>query len=268
MIKPSQPYFVIDTLNFRQEIYLRNGISHFYTFQLDKPTDIMIVPDGCIDLLFEYRNNEMYAYACGPFLKCDMQHWNGPAEVFGIRFMPGNLPAGMYITMRELIGKRALLWDLMKDKSMIEFLQKEKDFYQRIRVFLECYTKMEKKQEPPFGKLELCQRVKDIIYRSNGLVKVQSISERTGYSERYLQKVFREYMGFSPKTFCKIVQFQKAIDVLNYGKGENMTELAVALGYYDQAKFIRDFKTYAGITPSKYIKMMHERNFAGRISTE
>ena len=36
-----------------------------------------------------------------------------------------------------------------------------------------------------------------------------------------------------------------------------MTEAAVNLGYYDQPQFIRDFKTYCGMTPKRYslIKM-------------
>ena len=30
-LRPTQPYLVFDTKNFYQEIYLRQGISHFYS---------------------------------------------------------------------------------------------------------------------------------------------------------------------------------------------------------------------------------------------
>ena len=34
-----------------------------------------------------------------------------------------------------------------------------------------------------------------------------------------------------------------------------MTEAAVNLGYYDQPQFIRDFKTYSGMTPKRYLML-------------
>ena len=72
-------------------------------------------------------------------------------------------------------------------------------------------------------------------------------------------------MGFSPKTFCKIIQFQRALEFLNYGAPDRMTDAAVALGYYDQAQFIRDFTRYAGITPKKYLKLVEEQNYKSKI---
>lgn len=265
LLKPSQPFFVIDSCDFKQEIYLRQGISHFYSFYIENDIDLVAVPDGCIDIIFEYGENGMTAFACGTVLECSSQHWDGGREIFGIRFLPGNLPAGLQITQKELIKKRVLLFDLVDDRSIINRMAEETDFHQRIRVFLEEYTKFEHQQEKPKGKMEICLAVKDIIYSSDGLVKINSISEKTGYTERYIHKVFMEMMGFSPKIFCKIIQFQKAIDVLNYGSNEKMTEIAVNLGYYDQAKFIRDFKKYAGITPSRYMKKMQEAKFTKRI---
>lgn len=70
-----------------------------------------------------------------------------------------------------------------------------------------------------------------------------------------LIRFFIEQMGFSPKVFCKIIQFQRSLEFLNYGNVDNMTEAAVNLGYYDQPQFIRDFKTYCGMTPKRYLML-------------
>ena len=91
------------------------------------------------------------------------------------------------------------------------------------------------------------------------------MQERSGYSARYINKTFLEEMGFSPKTFCKIIQFQRALEFLNYGAPDKMTDAAVALGYYDQAQFIHDFSRYAGITPKRYLKMVEELQYRSRI---
>lgn len=260
-LKPIQPFFVLNTSCFMQEVYLRQGISHFYSFRIEEEIDLPTVPDGCIDIMFEYCRNEIKAYACGSILKHSTQHWEGDCEIFGVRFMPGIMPAGLNALPKDLINKRVLLVDLIMDRSMIERMAKERDFKHRIKVFLECYTSLEKKAVNPYGKLELCSAVKDLVYESDGLIKISEIAEITGYTARYINKVFIEFMGFSPKVFCKIIQFQRALDVLNYGEIGNMTEVAVKLGYYDQPQFIRDFKTYLGTTPNKYLKMLEEKHY-------
>lgn len=48
-LRPTQPYFVFDTDCFYQEVYLRQGISHFYTYRVGDAKKIRVVPDGCID---------------------------------------------------------------------------------------------------------------------------------------------------------------------------------------------------------------------------
>ena len=54
VLRPTQPYSIIDTINLQQEIYLKDGISHFYQFNTNEEISPRIVPDACIDILFEY----------------------------------------------------------------------------------------------------------------------------------------------------------------------------------------------------------------------
>ncbi|MGN1175844.1 MAG: helix-turn-helix domain-containing protein [Roseburia sp.] len=104
-----------------------------------------------------------------------------------------------------------------------------------------------------------------MVYESDGKIKVEELQEKTGYTVRYINKVFIEEMGFPPKTFCKIIQFQRALEFLNYGAPDKMTDAAVALGYYDQSQFIRDFSKYAGMTPKKYLNLVEEINYKSRV---
>lgn len=268
LLKPSQPFFVLGSSDFKQKIYLQRGISHFYSFKINEPTDLFTVPDGCIDLLFEYSEHDMYAYACGTVLKAANQHWDGGREVFGVRFMPGFFPAGVNTVLKDLIEKRVLLVDLLDDSTIIKKMAEVKDFEKRVEVFLSEYELLETKRPKPQGKMELCMTVKDLIYESGGLIKISEIAEEAGYSERYINKVFIELMGFPPKTFCKIIQFQNTIEFINYGPDEIFTNRVQQLGYYDQPKFIKDFKSFAGMTPTKYRKLIKERNYKERIFDE
>ena len=128
-----------------------------------------------------------------------------------------------------------------------------------------CPHCAEKRREKPYGKKELVWSVKQMVYHSDGKIRVEEMQERSGYSARYINKTFLEEMGFSPKTFCKIIQFQRSLEFLNYGAPDKMTDAAVALGYYDQAQFIHDFSRYAGITPKRYLKMVEELQYRSRI---
>ena len=265
-LRPTQPYFVFDTDDFFQEIYLKQGISHFYTYHVNGAKGMRVVPDGCIDLSFEYNGTEMRGYACGTPIEYKIEKRPEFHEVFGVRFMPGVQPELIDVTMRELFDKRVPLEQIITgDVQWLEKIAAETDLYQRIRVFLEAYTKAEKKRAKPYGKKELVLSVKQMVYESDGKIKVSELEENTGYSVRYINKVFIEEMGFSPKIFCKIIQFQRALEFLNYGAPDKMTDAAVALGYYDQPQFIRDFKKYAGMTPKKYFKLVERRDYKSKV---
>lgn len=265
-LRPTQPYFVFDTEDFFQEIYLKQGISHFYTYYMGGKTEMRIVPDGCIDLSFEYDGTEMRGYACGTPTEYRIEQRPKFQEVFGVRFMPGVQPALLTATMRELFNKRVPLEGMVKgDTAWLGKMAAETDFYQRIRVFLEAYTKAEKKREKPYGKKELVLSVKQMVYESDGKIRISELEKKTGYTVRYINKVFIEEMGFSPKTFCKIIQFQRALEFLNYGAPDKMTDAAVDLGYYDQSQFIRDFKKYAGMTPKEYFRLAEGRHYKAKV---
>lgn len=265
-LKPSQPYFVLNTEDFQQEIYLRQGISHFYTFKTNGKVPIYAVPDGCIDLFFQYDEfGTMCGYACGTVLEYKEISWIRKGEVFGVRFLPGYHPAGLQVSLRELIGMRYELMYYFPSTFSFALLEAEHDFYQRIRVFLQEYTKLEKEESKPFGKKELVYSVKDYVYEADGVIKISKLAEKTGYSERYINRIFIEEMGFSPKTFCKIIQFQRALEFMNYGAPDKMTDAAAHLGYYDQPQFIRDFKKYAGRTPYHYLKLIQSEKYAGKV---
>lgn len=265
-LKATQPYFVLDTKEFFQEVYLRQGISHFYTFKVDDVECLRVVPDGCIDLFFEYDETGMHGFVCGTTLTYACQTWRGKKDVFGLRFLPGVQPAFLNVTMRGVLNQRIPIEDVIDgDKRWLEKLAKETDFYQRIRIFIEAYTKAEKHREVAYGKQIIVKAVKQMIYDSDGKIRVAKIQEESGYSERYINKIFLEEMGFSAKTFCKIIQFQRSLEFLNYGAPDKMADAAVYLGYYDQSQFIRDFTKYAGLTPKKYLDLIVRKKYTAKI---
>lgn len=265
---PSQPYFVIDTDDFCQEIYLKRGISHFYTFRHSGSKELYAVPDGCIDLVFQYRpDGSMDSYVFGTVLRYRKISFPEEGEFFGVRFMPGVLPAGLSVTQHDIVDMRYPLDRCLSKRFRLEKLAAEHDFAKRIQVFLEEYTRLTQKEEKPYGKRALVYSVNDMIYKADGVIRISDIAARTGYSERYITRIFLEEMGFPPKKFCKIIQFQRALEFMNYGAPDKMTDAVIRLGYYDQAQFIRDFRMYAGMTPYRYHKLIEEKRYREKITS-
>lgn len=83
------------------------------------------------------------------------------------------------------------------------------------------------------------------------ITKVEQLRAHAGYSKRTLQRLFREYVGVSPKWVLQRVRLHEAAERMADGEGD-WPRLALELGYFDQAHFIKAFKAAIGLTPADY----------------
>lgn len=81
-----------------------------------------------------------------------------------------------------------------------------------------------------------------------------------GISHRYLQRIFMEKIGFSPKFYHRIVRFQQVLKYLGQTPKANFTDTAHRFGYFDQAHFIKDFKQFTNTTPSRFFEANRPMN--------
>lgn len=97
------------------------------------------------------------------------------------------------------------------------------------------------------------------IVQQRGAVSIGALSTQMGYSVRTIDRLFRQYMGFSPKQYARIVRLQHALHLLSSQPTRSLAELSVVCGYYDQAHFNREFRAMTGQTPSAYRQHLAER---------
>ncbi len=83
------------------------------------------------------------------------------------------------------------------------------------------------------------------------LRRVDQLCSHAGYSKRTLQRLFREYVGVSPKWVLQRIRLHEAADRMADGEGD-WAGLAIELGYFDQAHFIKAFKAAIGRSPAEY----------------
>jgi AraC-like DNA-binding protein len=80
-----------------------------------------------------------------------------------------------------------------------------------------------------------------------------SVSEDIGLSPKRFIQVFRDETGFTPKVFCRIRRFHRALDRMEGLESVEWANVALDCGYFDQAHFIHDFRAFSGINPSSYL---------------
>jgi AraC-like DNA-binding protein len=81
---------------------------------------------------------------------------------------------------------------------------------------------------------------------------VQQVADETGWSLRHFSQIFREQVGLSPKVWCRIQRFQRAVRQLHSGADVRWADLAVDCGYYDQSHFANEFRAFSGIDATSY----------------
>lgn len=88
------------------------------------------------------------------------------------------------------------------------------------------------------------------LRRTGGSIPIRALADDLGWSHRRLIVRFREQIGVAPKTFARLVRFDRAVSALRAGRG--LAETAFATGYFDQAHMTRDFRELAGTTPASF----------------
>ena len=81
---------------------------------------------------------------------------------------------------------------------------------------------------------------------------VGAVSDAAGLSAKRFIERFKRDVGTTPKRFCRIRRFQRALSLANRGRAVDWTGVALDAGYFDQAHFIHDFRSFAGVTPTGY----------------
>ena len=98
----------------------------------------------------------------------------------------------------------------------------------------------------------------NFISSMQGLAPIKQLEEKTGYSKRYLDLLFKNHLGISPKTYSTIVRFQHFYRIFGGGERSEAGLQSALDMYYDQAHFIKEFKRYTGFTPTQYSKLNND----------
>lgn len=164
-------------------------------------------------------------------------------------FREGGAGAIVREPVHELFGLHIpaeYLFSRSKLDETEEQLAKALNDRQRITVVEQFLLSQLNKPEPDRLIRHSIQKIKSV----NGIIKIKDLVADLPLSRDPFEKRFRKIAGTSPKQFSGIVRLRHVIE--NHSHDKALTETAYSAGYYDQAHFIKDFKSFTGQTPTAF----------------
>lgn len=123
------------------------------------------------------------------------------------------------------------------------------DRFAAIAGFL-ARCKMKVARPAPFSALFAIEKT----YASAGQVSVADLCGELGVSRKHLSVLFKRTVGMTPKAFSRLTRFRRAMQVLEQDNSPEFADMALELGFSDQAHFVREFASFAGESPTHFLR--------------
>jgi AraC-like DNA-binding protein len=218
----------------------------FVEWHLRDPYTQGIVTHPCVNLAFEPH----YALVFGVVTGRSDHTLQGDGKVVGCKFRPGGFRPFAGAPVASLTDRVATLEETFGDPG---------DLHERVlaarsdRAQVAVVEQFLRARLPaPDPQVELVGDVMRAILETPELTRVEQLVDRAGLSSRSLQRLFREYVGVSPKWVLQRVRLHEAAERIADDPALDWPMLALDLGYFDQAHFIKAFKALVGRSPGEY----------------
>jgi AraC-like DNA-binding protein len=205
-----------------------------------------ILPDGRIDLVWL---SELGVLVAGPQSRHTWRPVDAPLQAFGARFHPGAAPALLRVPARELVDAYVPLEAIEPAlaRRLDARLAYARDAHEAFAALEEELMRSLDDAGEPDALLRTATRL-----LGDGSATVADVAKQVYVSERQLERRFAERVGYGPKTFQRIVRFQRAVGQIRRG-GVALARAAASAGYADQAHMTRESRRLAGLSPRQLV---------------
>lgn len=222
------------------------------TKTLHAPFNYRVVADGCIDIFFA-RDMPSDSFVMGFCKKYTVFPLANSFHYIGIRFLPTAFPQIFNISAYDLSDRFEKL--ALVVPGVAEFITNNLSnelSMQEVKNTLDHYFLSHLAHTSVNCDSRLHTAI-GIILKNSGVVNIEKDLD-AGISQRQLRRLFEFYVGDSAKVFSKVVRFQNILKAKPSHQSLTKNKLFFDLGYYDQSHFIKEFKSFYGVTPSQAFK--------------
>ncbi|SFD47583.1 transcriptional regulator, AraC family [Chitinophaga sp. CF118] len=235
---------------------LKPFIKAFMIIESDNGMENNTLPDTSVVMAFRYMGN--ISIAGNPLPVSMISGLRNSPRLIGyskataallVIFTEGGAAAFLKQPLHELFQGSLSLDDLIprfRLNEVEERLGEAGNTQQRIAIVERFLLSILKVQQSDLLITNAIQEIK----QANGDLRIKSLISKLYISQDAFEKRFRKTVGTSPKQFAGIVRWRNVI--AKYPQSTSLTAAAHAAGYFDQAHFIKDFKSFTGQTPHSF----------------
>ena len=208
-----------------------------------------VLPDGCADVIVDFGTGRD-PYAVGAMRRALVITLAGRLDMFGVRFQPGGALPFLDNPLHELTDQLVpldSLWGSLATRLGDAFARGSP--HERIPIVERILLDRLRNARADDA---LAVRAAALFRRSRGGASVRAIASALGVGERRLERVFDRCVGLTPKGLARVARFAHAVRSIERRPGA-WTTVALEAGYADQAHFIREFRSLAGVTPTAFV---------------
>ncbi len=227
-----------------------------------------IFPSGCHGLLFRLdgliqvtQANQVitdigskikFGILCG--LQTDTLTLNYVSYHFlGVQLQPAAMHALFGLPATELTNVALESNVVLKDLHLVEEQLQEIPSFEERAAFIEKWLSSLLHDTP---EVRMAVQMETVLksmcrYEPVGQLPYEKI---LGYSRSQTHRLFKKWFGLSPGVYWRYKKFLQGLDAIHFKDEASLTEIAHAVGFYDQAHFTRTFKEFSGYLPKEYQK--------------
>jgi AraC-like DNA-binding protein len=215
--------------------------------------EVRVLPDGCMDFWFDLETGN--ARLIGSMTEATVITVPARGRYFGVRFRPGVAAEYVADAVRDLVDGDAPLPDVTRARrrALGERVAEAKSYAARVALIAEFVLAPSSRVRAADHRV---QRAVRLIQRDPTAAHVRTIAAELGLSERQLERLFSERLGYGPKQFARIMRLERAVALMRTPL-RGQAALAAAAGYADESHLIREFRALARATPAELARERH-----------
>ena len=222
-----------------------------------------IVPDGRMELILNLADRflrhradgsverQPAALLAGQMTTCVLVEPSGSVDLVGVRFQPAGAALLLPLPPRELrdciIDPALVAGGLARD--LADRLHTTHDVPGRVRILNAHFALLQATATDPDRAVVAAVA---LIHGSHGRVRIADAAAQLGMTRRTLERRVDATVGIGPKLLARITRFQHTFAQMQTSGPRAWTRIAHRSGYYDQAHLNRDFRAFAGASPTRF----------------
>ena len=181
---------------------------------------------------------------------------SGWFEGMMLDFEPGGMHALLGIDLQQLSGKVLSASDYA-DEGLLQLdrLYKEAVDEEEVARLLDAFFLGHIPHKEDINYTRLC-KVITACDAMKGNISAAEMAAVACLSERQFLRVFRQYVGISPKQFVRLRRFHRALQSMQQmvatGKPIDLLAIALQHGYYDLSHMAMEFQQMGCVSPSHF----------------